>query len=170
MLKAIEQLVKGQRTNVGNHRRREYTDSRGNVMEDFIYFNTAICKVNHSQCKYLIDKGGYDTPSTNRAVNDYRFYFQSRDYAQVFENFYSLMEYMTLQSTVTGHMYRCFYGIFHNPMYCVTLTTKLVDGEKFAEVNISNCFNGSVTEHSFKYKGYKTFMKEFEKLEEYLSD
>lgn len=50
---------------------------------DFIYFQTVICAVDDEAKTFHIDNGGYDTPSTNRAIGSYRYYFRSIGYDEV---------------------------------------------------------------------------------------
>lgn len=171
MLKAIEQLVKGQRTCVGNHRSNEYTNRKGETITAFIYHSTAICKVNSRQRTFTIDNGGYNTQSTNRAISNYRYYFEGPCfYTEVFENFNLLTETMVVKSCCNPTSYRCYYGLFDSPMYEVTLTTRTLVDEKFAEVTISNQLSGEIVSETFKYKGAKTFENEFRKLESKLVD
>ena len=71
MMKAQQQLIKGERNSVGNHRRED----KGNTTK-FFYHQTAICTVNWISKFFLVDNGGWATSSTSRAINGYRKYFE----------------------------------------------------------------------------------------------
>lgn len=81
MLRAIEQLVSGERTKVGNHYVKSY-----HYWEDFFYHSTCICSVDHGNKSFKTDNGGWNTSSTTRAINDYRKYFLSRGYKDLNES------------------------------------------------------------------------------------
>jgi hypothetical protein len=53
---------------------------------EFIYWSTAICVVNDVEKTFYTDNGGYNTSSTNRAINQYRCYFTERGYKEVGKN------------------------------------------------------------------------------------
>lgn len=79
MLKAVESLISHERTKVGNHSR----DFIGTYTEKFTYHWTSICVVNHNNCTFYVDNGGWNTSSTNRAINDYKRHFESIGYTLV---------------------------------------------------------------------------------------
>lgn len=78
MLSSVRQLVSGEKRTMGNHRREVSGD-----IESFIYHWTSICTVNHKKGIFVIDNGGWNTQSTNRAINDYRYYFLDKGYTEV---------------------------------------------------------------------------------------
>lgn len=76
MLKAITMLVTADHdTTMGNHKVRTRGDERR-----FTYHSTVICFVNDRTRVFSTDKGGWNTHSTNRAINDYRRYFLGLGY------------------------------------------------------------------------------------------
>lgn len=79
MLKSVEKLVKGDAKKVGNH----CTVKHDNGIQEFFYYATAICTVNHSLKTFTTDNGGWGTSSTSRAINDYIREFTSRGYALI---------------------------------------------------------------------------------------
>ena len=74
MLKAVENLIYAANTGrksakQGNHRMERASDGR----IWYYYHSTAICTVKDGVAKY--DNGGWNTSSTNRAINSYRAYY-----------------------------------------------------------------------------------------------
>ena len=69
MLRAIEQLVSGERTRVGNHRVESF-NQWGRTINNYIYHNTIICAVNENEKTFRTSNGGWGTQSTTRAIND----------------------------------------------------------------------------------------------------
>lgn len=77
MLRAIEQLVRGLKTKVGNHSVVTYY-VHGCTVKDYIYHSTPICTVNEDRMTFSTDNGGWElsplqeqsmtTESTLRAV------------------------------------------------------------------------------------------------------
>lgn len=164
MMKCIKQLLRGERTNVGNHRCEEARVA-GHEVERFIYFSTAICTVNHSLKTFVIDNGGYDTMSTNRAINDYRSHFKREmNYFEVFEYYYLLLR--ALLDAPDNHSTTVFYGDLHLPTHCITIQKETdEDGKKKATIAITgtkHLFNPELTDNfdpvvfTVDYKGYKT--------------
>lgn len=84
MLRAIEQLISGERTKVGNHSKKIPMINRD--WEDFYYHATCICSVYHDTKSFKTDNGGWNTQSTTRAINDYRKYFKSCGYRDLNES------------------------------------------------------------------------------------
>ena len=82
MLKAIEQLVTGERTHVGNHRVESFNE-RGQTINNYIYHSTIICVVNENEKTFRTSNGGWNTSSTTRAINDYRKWFTDRGYTDL---------------------------------------------------------------------------------------
>lgn len=78
MLKSIIKLVNKESKKIGNHR----CESFGDIVE-YIYHQTCICRVNKHTREFSVQNGGYNTSSTNRAINDYSRFFQSNGYKRV---------------------------------------------------------------------------------------
>ena len=79
MLKAVETLLNSEVSKkLGNHQVEIKSD-----IKYFIYHSTVICKVNTKNKTFIINNGGYNTSSTNRAINDYRRHFSSIGYEEV---------------------------------------------------------------------------------------
>ena len=47
-------------------------------MQYFTYFGNTICTVDWKNKKVYLTDAGYDTPSTNRTVNDYKRWFSNK--------------------------------------------------------------------------------------------
>lgn len=157
MLKAIEQLVKGERTSVGNHRCRSYSEGN-HQREDYIYHCTAICMVDHTTRKFMIDKGEYgDKMSTNRAVKDYRDYFNANGYEEVFKSHNDMKDYLV---ETTQQMYRCYLGDLVRQFAQVTIIKKKgIEPVKYvAELYMAS--ESYAESFSFEYKGPKTLERE----------
>lgn len=76
MLKTVKMLVTADHnTTMGNHNVRISGDERR-----FTYHSTVICFVNDRMRVFSTDNGGWNTMSTNRAINDYRRYFLGLGY------------------------------------------------------------------------------------------
>lgn len=85
MLKAVEQLVSGERTKVGNHSKKFLMNNPN--WEDFYYYNTCICSVNHETKDFKTDTGGGRyTSSTIKVINDYRKHFKGLGYNDLNES------------------------------------------------------------------------------------
>lgn len=84
MLRAIEQLISGERTKVGNHSKKLLMNNRD--WEDFYYHSTCICSVDHNSKSFKTNNGGWGTSSTTRAINDYRKYFIGLGYKDCTES------------------------------------------------------------------------------------
>lgn len=79
MMRSHVRLVKANHDmRIGNHR----VVIKG-TKRDFIYFRTVICAVDDEAKTFHIDNGGYNTPSINRAIGSYRYYFSSIGYDEV---------------------------------------------------------------------------------------
>ena len=85
MLKAIEQLLSGERCKVGNHRVESF-NLRGHTINNYIYHSTIICMVNENEKTFITSNDGWNTSSTTRAINDYRKHFLSRGYKDLNES------------------------------------------------------------------------------------
>ena len=76
MLKAVERLVLANcKKRVGNH--ATYF-SQNCEMQYFTYFDNIICKVDCMNKTVRLTDAGWDTISTNRAVNDYKRWFSNK--------------------------------------------------------------------------------------------
>lgn len=81
-MKAIDKILKENgNLRVGNHRIEWTFNDAGHEIANYYYHDTIICQVNTNQCTVSYDNGGYDTRSTNTAINCYKRYF--KDYAEV---------------------------------------------------------------------------------------
>lgn len=79
MMRSHEKLVKANHNMcIGNHQ----VVIKG-TKRDFIYFRTVICAVDDEAKTFHCDNGGWNTPSTNRAIGSYRSYFRSIGYDEV---------------------------------------------------------------------------------------
>ena len=79
MMRSHGRLVKSNHNMlIGNHQ----VVIRG-TKRDFIYFRTVICAVDDEAKTFHCDTGGYNTPSTHRAIGSYRYYFHSIGYDEV---------------------------------------------------------------------------------------
>ena len=79
MMRSHEKLVKATKDmHIGNHS----VVIKG-TKRDFIYFRTVICAVDDEAKTFHCDNGGWNTPSTNRAIGSYRYYFRSIGYDEV---------------------------------------------------------------------------------------
>ena len=71
-MKTVEKLVRAMRDGkkhmkLGNHRMEQE-----NGIVRFIYHDTAICTLNRNNGVFYTNNGGWDTQSTNRAINAYK--------------------------------------------------------------------------------------------------
>ena len=85
MLKAIEQLLSGERCKVGNHSVESF-NRHGHTINNYIYHSTIICVVNENEKTFITGNDGWNTSSTARAINDYRKHFLSRGYKDLNES------------------------------------------------------------------------------------
>ena len=85
MLKAIEQLLSGERCKVGNHSVESFNQC-GHTINNYIYHSTIICVVNENEKTFRTSNGGWNTSPTTRAINDYRKHFLSRGYKDLNES------------------------------------------------------------------------------------
>lgn len=75
MRKNVESLIYGAKRTSGNHH-VEYTNGH----RKFYYYATCICDADDQNNIVTIDNGGYNTRSTNVAINGYIEYFKSNNY------------------------------------------------------------------------------------------
>ena len=77
MLKAVLNCVSSTKdSKFGNHA-TFYSNiiANNNVVQYFTYHGNIICRVNWTRQEVLLTNAGYNTRSTNRALNDYKQYF-----------------------------------------------------------------------------------------------
>ena len=75
MLKAVETLVNANNNKkVGNH---AMYFSQNYEVQYFTYHGNIICMVDWKNKKVVLTDAGWDTPSTNRTVNDYKRWFSN---------------------------------------------------------------------------------------------
>lgn len=159
MMKAIEKLLKGERTICGNHRVERAENSYGHSIEWYYYFQTAIVTVDITAQTFIVDKAEYgDKMSTNRAVNDYRKFLNDRCYTEVFKYFYQLVE--AIVEAPMDSMRRFYYGDFNNPPIEVTMKKRMLGTEKFVEIRVSRQSETFAHTYEIKYKGPKTLEKQ----------
>lgn len=154
MLRAIEQLLNGERTVVGNHR-CETSNESGHEIEKYYYHSTAICTVDRNIQIFTTDNGGWGTSSTSRAINDYRdFFIKHCGYCEVFAYFKDVVE--QLIEVPMDSQYRCCYGSLDSAHTEVTIRKRMLGLEKFAEINVSKDNEDFSHTYEIKYKGPKT--------------
>jgi len=69
MMKTIKALLnEGTSRRIGNHAVKYIEPS----IRHFIYHSTVICVVDDRQKTFSVSNGGYNTPSTSKAINSYR--------------------------------------------------------------------------------------------------
>ena len=73
MLKAIVNLFETNKKVIGNHSRDGWNDATGHVSR-FKYHNNVICIIEWNNRTCILTNCGWNTPSTNRALNDYKRY------------------------------------------------------------------------------------------------
>ena len=77
MLKAVLNCVSSTKdSKFGNHA-TFYSNiiANNNVVQYFTYHGNIICRVNWTRKEVFLTNAGYNTCSTNRALNDYKQYF-----------------------------------------------------------------------------------------------
>lgn len=160
MLKAVEQLLKGERTSVGNHRVEHSEDTYGNkhTIDRYYYHSTAICIADITTQTFTVDNGGWNTQSTNRAISDYRKFFNDMCYVEVFKYFYQLID--AIVNMPMDSMRKYFYGDFSNPPIAITAKKRMLGTEKFIEINVAKQSESYTHSYEIKYKGPKTLEKQ----------
>ena len=82
-MKTIEQLLERRHNaRIGNHRVifvKDFTERH------FVYYQTIICVAEDNKERFMLDNGGYDTPSTKRALLAYRREFHILGYTEQLE-------------------------------------------------------------------------------------
>ena len=77
MLKSVLNCVSSIKdAKFGNHATFYSTPITGDSIQYFTYHGNIICRVNWTQKTVLLTNTGWNTPSTNRALNDYVRYFK----------------------------------------------------------------------------------------------
>ena len=77
MLKSVLNCVSSIKdAKFGIHATYYSTPITGDSIQYFTYHGNIICRVNWTQKTVLLTNAGWDTPSTNRALNDYGSYFK----------------------------------------------------------------------------------------------
>ena len=77
MLKSVLNCVSSIKdAKFGNHATFYSTPITGDSIQYFTYHGNIICRVNWTQKTVLLTNVGWNTPSTNRALNDYESYFK----------------------------------------------------------------------------------------------
>ena len=77
MLKSVLNCVSSIKdAKFGNHATFYSTPINGDSIQYFTYHGNIICRVNWTQKTVLLINAGWNTPSTNRALNDYESYFK----------------------------------------------------------------------------------------------
>ena len=155
MLKAVKDLVTSEHDLTRGNHRVEYTEVNGHYTANFWYHSTIICSVDFHDETFKTDNGGWSTQSTNRAINDYRKYYNTNCYIEIFTKMGDMIEY--LFEVPTGSMMRVYFE--GTSRMQITISKKSVNNEKFCDVEFSK--EDKVTSHSFKYKGYKSFRENF---------
>lgn len=151
MLVAIEQLVKGERTNVGNHSCKE--DENGCV---YYYHQNPVCVVDYkTQTFKLNDCGWGGHQSTIRTLNDYRRWFNEHCFTEVFTSKTDMVDFLAKLSE--GRSYRFFFGSTDVQVTCTKRVVPFGNGFK-KTAYIEYVKVGEKPESStFMYKGTKTF-------------
>ena len=77
MLKSVLNCVSSIKdAKFGNHATFYSTPITGDSIQYFTYHGNIICRVNWTQKTVLLTNAGWNTSSTNRALNDYERYFK----------------------------------------------------------------------------------------------
>lgn len=78
MLKGLRSVLSQERKTAGNYFQR----TQGSVTEVF-YHSTVICAYDRTKEVFFAGNRGFNTPSTNRAVGDARYWCEGRGYREV---------------------------------------------------------------------------------------
>lgn len=152
MLKAVKDLVTSEHDLTRDNHRVEYTEVNGHYTANFWYFQTIICSVDFRDETFKTNNGGWDTPSTNRAIKDYRDYYNSNGYSEVFDSPERLKEYLV--SLPENKSCRVYFD--HKQVTLKKVVNKLIEGLKVAHLTV--CSEESILyDDSYSYKGPKSF-------------
>ena len=76
MLKSVERCLECKTDrSFGNHGTWWSMPCTGDIIQYFTYHGNVICRVNWTQKTVYLTNSGWDTRSTNRALNDYKHWF-----------------------------------------------------------------------------------------------
>ena len=76
MLKAVLNCVSSTKdAKFGNHGTYYSTPITGDSIQYFTYHGNIICRVNYTRKTVYLTNSGWNTSSTNRALNDYKRYY-----------------------------------------------------------------------------------------------
>lgn len=165
MLKAIEQLLSGERCRVGNHC-VESLNECGHTINNYIYRSTIICAVNENTKMFMTCDGGYDTASIKRAISSYREWHESHDYFEVFNDFSEMIGHIVdvtcYCENENGKQYRCYFGNIHNRTqpFEVTVETRKIGTERSCTVTVASTVYSNIYTYEFTYCGVRTMTKE----------
>ena len=151
MLKAVEKLVTSNHDMCCGNHRVEYNTERGQTIVNFWYFSTIICSVNLNERTFKTTRGNWDTMSTNRAINDYREYFNGLGYEEHFTNLSDLKRYLLeLPEEKSCRVY-----FDHKQVTLSKKANKLIEGLKVAHLTV--CSEESMLyDDSYSYRGPKS--------------
>ena len=162
MLKAIEQLLSGERCRVGNHH-VESLNECGHIISNYIYYSTIICAVNENTKMFMTSDGGHDKTSTKRAISSYREWHESHGYFEVFNDFSEMVGHIVDVTCYceNGKQYRCYFGNIHNRIQPteVTVGTRKIGTEKFCTVTVASTVYSNIYTYEFTYSGVKTMTR-----------
>ena len=162
MLKAIEQLLSGERCRVGNHS-VESLNECGHTINNYIYYSTIICAVNENTKMFMTCDGGHDKTSTKRAISSYREWHESHGYFEVFNDFSEMIGHIVDVTCYceNGKQYRCYFGNIHNRIQPteVTVETRKIGTEKFCTVTVASTVYSNIYTYEFTYSGVKTMTR-----------
>ena len=162
MLKAIEQLLSGERCRVGNHRVESFSEC-GHTINNYIYYSTIICAVNENTKMFMTSDGGHDKTSTKRAISSYREWHESHGYFEVFNDFSEMVGHIVDVTCYceNGKQYRCYFGNIHNRIQPneVTVETRKIGTEKFCTVTVASTVYSNIYTYEFTYNGVKTMTR-----------
>ena len=166
MLRAIEQILKGERSRVGNHRVESF-NLRGQTINNYIYHSTIICAVNENTKMFMTSDGGWYTTSTKRAISSYREWHESHDYFEVFNDFSEMIGHIVDVTCYceNGKQYRRYFGNIHNRTqpFEVTVETRMIGTEKFCTVTVASTESSDleypIHTYEFTYNGVKTMTR-----------
>lgn len=162
MLKAIEQLLSGERCRVGNHS-VESLNECGHTINNYIYYSTIICAVNENTKMFMTSDGGHDKTSTKRAISSYREWHESHGYFEVFNDFSEMIGHIVHMTCYceNGKQYRCYFGNIHNRIQPteVTVETRKIGTEKFCTVTVASTVYSNIYTYEFTYSGVKTMTR-----------
>lgn len=166
MLKAVKDLVTSNHDlNRGNHRVKFSTEHE-HLIASYWYHSTIICSVDYNIRTFKTNDGGYDTQSTNRAISDYRTYFQNLGYTESFDDLKDMCDYLV--SAPFNQSIVVMYSKIDEPHRIIFSKDNNTVGEKIAVVHFETEDNGEL--ESFPFKGPQSLRKELVKLFKFYLD